>query len=128
MAGILVDSSIIIDYLRQTDKKQTLLSKLGQRQLKLYAPIIVHTECFAGKSILGKKEARAALKIVFSGIKILPLEEITSEKAGEISARYNLEIVDAIIAATSMIHNLDLATLNIKDFHKIDGIKLFKNT
>lgn len=127
MAGILVDSSIIIDYLRQKNKDQSILSKLGQDKFKLYASIIAHSECYAGKSIWEKKEAKEALKIVFSGIKILPLEEKISQKAGEISARYNLEIVDAIIAATSIIHNLDLATLNIKDFKKVDGLKLFKN-
>lgn len=127
MAGILVDSSIIIDYLRQTDKEQTFLSKLGQRQLKLYAPIIVHAECFAGKSIWENKEAREALKIIFSGIKILPLEENISRKAGQISAKFDVELIDAIIAATSIIHDLDLATLNIKDFKKVKGLKLFKN-
>lgn len=127
MDKILIDSSIIIDYLRQTDKEQTFLSKLGQGQLKLYTSIIVHAECYAGKSIWEKKEARETLKIIFSGIQILPLDESISQKAGEISARYNLEIVDAIIAATSIIHDLDLATLNIKDFKKIAGLRLFKS-
>lgn len=127
MSGFLADSSIIIDYLRQKDKNQTILSKLGQKDLPLYASIIAHAECYAGKSIWEKQAAREALKIVFSGIKILPLDENISQQAGQISARYNLEIVDAIIAATSIIHDLDLATLNIKDFKKVDGIKLFKN-
>lgn len=126
MRGFLADSSIIIDYLRQKDKDKTILFKLGQKNLPIYASIIAHAECYAGKSIWEEKAAKEALKIVFSGIKILPLEEIISQKAGEISARYNLQIVDAIIAATSIIHNLDLVTLNTKDFEKVAGIKLFK--
>jgi len=65
------------------------------------------------------------LEKLLSNIEILPLEEKISKKAGQISAsNNNLEIVDAIIAATAISHNLDLATLNIKDFHKIKGIKL----
>lgn len=56
--------------------------------------------------------------------KILPLEEKTSERAGEIRARYNVDIVDAIIAATALIHKLTLATLNIKDFEKIEEVSL----
>lgn len=126
MIGILVDTSIIIDYLRQKDKNQTILFKLGQKKFKLYASIITLSECYAGKSIWEKKEAMKALKTIFSGIKILSLEENISEKAGRISAKNGIDLLDAIVAATSIIHGLDLATLNIKDFKKVDGIKLFK--
>lgn len=127
MGKILLDSSIIIDYLRQTNKKQAFLSKLGQGQQKLYTSIIVHTECYAGKSIWEKKEAREALKVIFSGIQILPLDESISQKAGEISARYNIEIVDAIIAATALSSGMPLATLNLKDFKRVAGLKIFKS-
>ena len=127
MGKILIDTSIIIDHLRLKNKKQTILYRLFQNKHSLFASILTHTESYAGKSVWEKESVRKHLKNILAGIKILPLEEITSEKAGEISARFNLEIVDAIIAATSIIHNLDLATLNIKDFKKVDGIKLFKN-
>lgn len=126
MSKILIDTSIIIDHLRLKNKKQTILYKLFQTKHELLASIITHTESYAGKSVWDKESVRNHLKNILAGIKILPLDEILSKKAGEIRARYNLEIVDAIIAATSIIHDLDLATLNIKDFEKIDGIKLFK--
>jgi len=56
----------------------------------------------------------------------LELEENISMRAGEIKAKYNLDLIDAIIGATAILHNLDLVTLNIKDFEKIRGIKLFR--
>lgn len=127
MKGILVDTSIIIDFLRQKDKSKTIQIKLEQSQIPLHVSIITHTECFSGKSIWEKTEAFQALKSLFSDIKILPLEEEISEKAGQIRAKYNKNIADAIIAATSIIHDLDLATLNIKDFKKIAGLRLFKS-
>lgn len=127
MKGVLVDTSIIIDFLRQKDKSKTIQIKLEQSQIPLHVSIITHTECFSGKSIWEKAEAFQVLKSLFSDIKILPLEEEISEKAGQIRAKYNKNIADAIIAATSIIHNLDLATLNTKDFKKVDGIKLYKN-
>lgn len=128
MGKILIDTSIIIDHLRLKNKKQTILYKLFQNKHDLFASILTHAESYAGKSIWEKESARNHLKNILAGITILPLEETTSVKAGEISARYNLDIVDAIIAATSIIHKLDLATLNTKDFEKIDGIKLFKSS
>lgn len=124
MNTILIDSSIIIDFLRLKDKTKTILVRLERGKFKLCASIITHTECFAGKSIWEKKEAMETLKILLSSIKILPLEENISRKAGQISAKYNTDLLDAIIAATALTHKLDLATLNIKDFEKIKGLNL----
>lgn len=125
MAKILLDTSIIIDFLRRKDKEQTTLYHLGKDKQELYVSIITHAESYAGKSVWERKDARSVLKTLFSGIKILPLQEDTSEKAGKISAKYGIEIVDAIIAATAINHKLTLATLNIKDFQKIKELKLF---
>ncbi|MBI2196836.1 type II toxin-antitoxin system VapC family toxin [Candidatus Daviesbacteria bacterium] len=127
MGKILIDTSIIIDHLRLKNKKQTILYRLFQNKHSLFASILTHTESYAGKSVWEKESVRNHLKNILAGIRILPLEENVSEKAGEIRVRYNLGIVDAIIAATSMLHGLNLATLNIKDFKKIKGLKLFKN-
>ena len=124
MKGILVDTSIIIDFLRQKDKSKTIQIKLEQSGIPLHVSIITHTECFAGKSIWEKKGALQTLKSLFSDIKILPLEEGLSVKAGEIRAKYGSNISDAIIASTAISHNLELATLNVKDFKNIKNIKL----
>ncbi|MBI2011347.1 type II toxin-antitoxin system VapC family toxin [Candidatus Daviesbacteria bacterium] len=122
---ILLDTSIIIDYLRQKDKSKTLLYLFAHRQYKLYVSIVTYAESYAGRSIWERKEAMKILENLFSYIKILPLEEKISKKAGNISHINNLEIVDAIIAATALSHKLKLATLNVKDFKKIKGLKLF---
>lgn len=126
MLKILIDTSIIIDFLRQKDKSKTLLYYFSQHQHQLYASIITHAECWAGKSIWEKKEAAETLEKLFTNIKILPLGEIISKKAGQVSAEVNLEIVDAVIASTAIFHNLKLATLNVKDFKNIKDLKLAK--
>lgn len=127
MKGILVDTSIIIDFLRQRDNQQTILLKLEQNYPQLFASIITHTESYGGKSIWEDKEAMEVLKFIFSSIKILSLDEKVSKKAGEIRARYNIDLADAIVAATAVNNKLALATLNVKDFEKIKGIKLWQS-
>lgn len=126
MSKILIDTSIIIDYLRQKDKNQTLLYYFGHQKYQLYTSIVTHTESYAGKSIWERKQAMEALEKIFSNIQILSLEEKISKRAGQLAAKYNnLEIVDAIIAATALSSKLTLATSNIKDFQKIKGLKLY---
>lgn len=125
MNKILLDSSVIVDFTRVKNKDSTLLQSLVNQNYKLYISIITHTELFAGKSIWERSSAKNELEILLSEMSILPLEENISVKAGEIKAKYNLDLIDAIIGATSILHNLDLVTLNIKDFEKIRGIKLW---
>lgn len=125
MKKVLLDTSVIIDFLRRKDKEKTLLFVLAQQKIHLYISIITHTELYAGKSVWEKKKAQNELEVLFYGMKILDLEPNISEKAGEIKAKYNLDLLDAIVAATSIIHKLELATLNIKDFNKVKEINLF---
>ncbi len=125
MQKISIDTSIIIDYLRRKDKDKTLLFFFAHKNYQLYASVITHAETYAGKSIWEKEDAKKTLEALFSNIKILPLDETLSKNAGEIKARYNSNLFDAIIAATALSSKLELATLNIKDFKKINGLKLF---
>ncbi len=123
MVKILLDSSILIDFLRLKNK-ETHLFKLAGGNYQLYASIITHTELFSGKSVWEKRGAYSEIKDLFFRITILPLTEEISEKSGEIKAKFDLNIADAIIAATAILTNLELATLNLKDFEMIKGLKI----
>ena len=127
MADILLDSSIIIDHLRQKDKDKTILTLLGNQKAKLSTSIIAHTESYSGKRVWESDNAMKALKTLFLGIQVLELNEAISEKAGKIRAEYGTSISDATIAATALEHKSTLATLNVKDFKNIKGLKLFKS-
>lgn len=125
MDQLLLDTSIIIDFLRRKDKENSLLFSFSQKDLRLSISIITHTELYAGKSVWEKEDALEELEKLFSGLHLLPLQEEISVKAGELKAKYGVSLLDAIIAATALIHKLDLATLNIKDFEKISGLDIY---
>lgn len=122
---ILLDSSAIVDFLRVKDKNSTILQQLADKNYQLYISIITHTELYAGKRIWESTAAGKELELVLSGLEILNLDTTISKNAGKIRSEYDLKIADAIIASTAISHKLDLATLNVKDFEKIKGIKLF---
>lgn len=126
MSNILLDSAVIVDYLRVKDKEKTLFKRILETFDNLYLPLIGHTELFSGKSIWERAGAREDLELILSEIEILPFDKDLSEGAGEIRAKYNTHIADSIVAATAIKHKLKLATLNIKDFEKIKGLKIAK--
>ena len=71
--------------------------------------------------------ARAELAEVFSGLSILPLDDAISEQAGNIRAKTGSDLLDAIVAATALIHRLELETLNVKDFQNIERLSLYQS-
>ncbi len=124
MKKILLDTSAVIDFLRRPDKENSLFYKLADEELTI--SIITHSELYAGKSIWEKKEVRKTVEQTLSGLNIIALTPDISQKAGYIKARnQRVSLIDAIIAATALVHKLELVTLNIKDFQEIKGLTLF---
>jgi tRNA(fMet)-specific endonuclease VapC len=59
----------------------------------------------------------------------LPIDPSISSQFIQLMERYSLShklaIPDALIAATALVHGLELYTLNIKDFRFIENLKLY---
>lgn len=124
MRKLLIDTSVIIDFLRRKKKQDTLFYSLAEHEL--YCSIISHTELYSGMSVWERKEAKKELEDLFSGIKIIPLQKEVSEKAGNLKAlRPQISLIDCIIGASAIVHDLTLVTLNTKDFEKFEKIQLF---
>ena len=126
MNRLLLDTSVVIDFLRRADKRQTLLYKLSINHCAI--SLITHTELLAGKSVWESKVAREELETLFSGLTIIPMNNAISEKAGAIKAFYkNVDLLDCIIAATAIHHDMELVTLNTKDFSPIEKLMLYSS-
>lgn len=116
--NILLDSSIIIDALRQN---QSLPSSHHY-----YISDITITELYSGKSIWESKKKKGILDNVLIQLTHLPTSTTLCQLAGKIRAAYYTSVPDAIIAATAIENKLSLATLNTKDFSPIPHLKLIK--
>ena len=52
-----------------------------------------------------------------------PVDEGIANKAIELKRRTNIKLADAIIAATAVLNNLNLATRNVNDFKAIEVLE-----
>lgn len=120
---VILDTNIIIDYLRQSNKVDTefekILSKISKSELGL--SLISIQELFAGKS--SKKDEESIMTLVLP-LKTFPYSFEIAKKAGEIvrDTDSNITFADAAIAATAMVNGASLLTLNKKDFQGIEGL------
>lgn len=125
---VILETNIIIDHLRRKGAGDSILSEIAKGQPKetLALSVISLQELYEGQSTRDEKKEEALLATI-SPLKILPYTCETAKRAGEIARDLNrpLELADAAIAATALINQADLLTLNKKAFTGIDGLNLY---
>lgn len=125
MKKIVIDTNIIIDYLRQP-RKETLFKKITKdKNLRILLPAVCLTELYVGKSAARTKE-EARLKRAVSKTKLISADKSVSKRAGVLMRDYpNLYLGDALVAATALEEKAQLCTFNRAHFEGIDGLELF---
>jgi predicted nucleic acid-binding protein len=122
---ILCDTNILIEFYKNNQQIVNELHRIGQNQLAI-SPI-TQAELYYGA--LNKAELKK-IKQHLSLLSIYPLDNSVSTIFLQLMENYSPShkpsIPDALIAATALVHNLELYTLNIKDFRFIEKIKLYQ--
>lgn len=124
---VLLDTSILIDYYRKTDKNNTVWISLIRQDYSFAISVITKYEIYAGAN----PSQRLFWGSAFENIELLPLNEIcidTSIRINEVLKRKNkqIDIADLFIASTALVHNLPIATLNLKHFERIEELTVIK--
>jgi tRNA(fMet)-specific endonuclease VapC len=124
---ILCDTDVIIEFYRNNPDIISELKKIGQQN------IAVNT-ITAGELIYGalnKKELNQIMKDL-KNLTVLDIDKKTCDIFLNIMGKYvlshKLALPDGFIAASALAHDIELYTLNIKDYRFIDGVRLYKKT
>ena len=120
---ILCDTSIIIEFYKNNSQVISELSFLGINQLAISS--ITQAELYYGAiNNVELKKIKTHLKLLH----IIPLDVMISTQFITLMENYSLShklsIPDALIAATALVHQIDLYTLNVKDFRFIKSLIL----
>jgi tRNA(fMet)-specific endonuclease VapC len=124
---ILIDTSILIEFFRKTDKAKSILLGLVKQGyiFKIYA--ITVYEIYIGANLLQTNFWDEFLE----KIEVLPLNYTIAKTAVLLNTelkrkRNQIDIADLFIAATAITNNLKIATLNIKHFERIEQLAIVK--
>ena len=122
--SFLVDTCIFIDYLRGEESVYSFFS--ADDSVDLSMSTITMMELMIGAK--NKLEIQQ-IKKAFKKIPIIYLDENISKIGQDLvetySKSHNLQIQDALIAATAMNTGATLITYNKSDFHYIPNLQLF---
>ena len=120
---MILDSDIIIDFLRRESYAIEKIKKLREREINLLTTSINTFELFRG-FVTSKKYSIEILYNLLDNLKILNFNVESSKKAAEIfeylkSNGELVDLADVMIAATVIVNNETLLTKNIKHFKRI---------
>lgn len=124
---ILCDTNILIEFYKNNASIVQELGHIGQDQLAISA--ITQAELYFGA--LNRAEL-AKIKQHLSLLHLFPIDVSISNTFLQLMETYSLShqlsLPDALIAATALVHDLRLYTLNVKDFQFIAGLELHQSS
>lgn len=120
----LVDTNILIDYWRNAPDVADALETLEREAHGgLAVSIITVAESFSGTSTRDAN-TRDIIETVLKRMTILDITYDIAVRAGEIRRDHDIDIPDALIAATAIAHNCTLVTRNTKHFQYVPDLRV----
>ena len=121
---ILCDTNIFIEIYKDNSDIIKAVKSIGQHNIAVSD--VTCAELLYGAR--NKKELQTLRKDL-NKLTVLPIETSISAMAVELVEKYalshKLSLPDALIGATAMYHNIELYTLNVKDFRFLENVKLY---
>ena len=120
---VLVDTSILIDLFRKTDKANSVLISLVKQGFAYTISAVTEYEIYTGAT-LGQADF---WNNFLEQTEVLAFDKAVAKVAVDINRelkrkRKLIDTADLFIAATAITNNLPFATLNRKHFDRIDGL------
>ena len=117
MENILIDTDIVIEYLRTKDKSSAEMIKLMQKHDLLLSSISEFELYLGAKTIQHQND----LEVLFDEVKVIPFDfgcgKIAASIWKDTQLRHqHIEIKDIFIASIAISNNVWLHTLNAKHF------------
>lgn len=123
--AVIIDTSILIDYFRKSDRSKSVLFSLFRNFDRFFITSITEYEVYAGIT-----DAQAKFwQDLFSEMIVLPFDSNSAQIAAEViqelkRKRKNTDKADLFIASIAVANSLPLATLNRKHFESIGQLTL----
>ena len=123
----MVDTSILIDYFRKTDKANSVWITLVDRGFDFAISAVTKYEIYSRAN----KSQTLFWNKVLTAITVIPFDSNCVIVAVEINAtlkrkRQQIDLADLFIAACAITKKIPIATLNTKHFNRINTLELIK--
>lgn len=119
---MLIDTNIFVDFLRNHPPAVKFFTLIADKDDVIFSAI-TETELLSGSANADPKARETLIHLLRKWTKI-SLGNPVAAFAGDLRREHNLQIPDAIIAATARAHNAELITRNLKDFKAVPDLRV----
>lgn len=120
----IADTSILIDYLRGVQPARDLLRSAVERGEYVAASPLSRIELSIGM----RPDERASTDALVAALRWIAVDKAVIDRADGLARRYGrshsgIDAVDYCIAASAIVHGLELWTRNVRHFPMFDGLR-----
>ncbi|NIJ51705.1 type II toxin-antitoxin system VapC family toxin [Dyadobacter arcticus] len=124
---LMLDTSVLIDYFRKTDKSKSRFVQLSKEFDQIAISSVTEFEIYTGATAAQRSFWNSLLFEVI----VIPFDSIAAHCAAEIQHglrknRCSIAQADLFIAATAIANEMSFDTLNKKHFERIGQLDLLK--
>lgn len=124
---MVVDTGVFLEYLGATDKSQTLLQSVSSEGVLTISAITLYELYMAATT----REKLRDVQVLTKELLVLPLTDDVALNAAKIfqylkRQQKPIELRDILIAATAVVNDLPIMTLNRAHYEQIEGLKIVK--
>ncbi|HLM85658.1 MAG TPA: type II toxin-antitoxin system VapC family toxin [Solirubrobacteraceae bacterium] len=120
----LVDTSVLVDYLRGVEPARELLRSAFEREEVVAASVLTRIELSIGM----RPSERRATDALAGALRWLAVDTSVAKQADALARRYarghsGIDAVDYCVAASALVNGLELWTLNVRHFPMFEGLR-----
>jgi predicted nucleic acid-binding protein len=120
----IADTSILIEYLRGVEPARELVRSAVERGELVAASPLSRIELSIGM----RREEQRATDALVAALRWVAVDRAVVDRADELARRYGrsysgIDAVDYCVAASAIVHGLELWTLNVRHFPMFDGLE-----
>jgi toxin FitB len=131
-SGYLLDTNVVSEAQRPRPNRGVLVFLESLEEVRVFISVLTLGELRKGVAARRQRDATAAANLArwvdetetnFAD-RILPVDRAAARIWGELSASRALPVVDTLIAATALVHDLTVVTRNVRDI-AVTGANVF---
>lgn len=112
MSDLLVDTDVLIDHLR------------GARAFVPFGARVSYSAITRAELFAGRSSQEKVVRTLLDPFRELAVDREVAELGGRLRRKHGVPIADALIAATALVHGLELFTRNVRDFARVPALRL----
>jgi predicted nucleic acid-binding protein len=120
---LVIDTDVVIDHLRGMEESRKLLEAVEDGRFSAYYSTVTEAEIYSGKK-MGEKAERRKVELLLDLMHRVDVNGDVARKAGDLRRRSQVELPNAIIAATALHIRARLVTRNAKHYETIKEVEI----